>query len=350
MGELFVIDAAGTPEEIGAAVGTALRETLHAAAERHRAAVEATVGWERALAVAQLLWARTQAALPATAAELRGMSAASGVSPLVLCSLNALQETRFFFDRPLREDACTSLAVPPAAARDGAVLLAHNEDAGPSRHPLPYVLRARPRGEPAFVAFAYSGLFLYQGFNEAGIASTGNALTARDLVPGVPKLFAYREVLRARTLEAAIRATCRPERANGNNHLIATRQGEIVDVEVTGRRFAVLRAGDRPFAHTNHMLAPAVREVEAGETRGSRIRLERVSRMLERRAGDLTVADLQSILRDHATWPDAVCRHASATGADGTRTVASLVVDLSGGVLYLAPGTPCRAVYARLTL
>lgn len=354
MTEVPVIAAEGAPDDIGYAVGHALSETLQAAAERHRTALERGVGWERALAVARWLLAQVEPALPACVAELRGMSAASGVPLEVLFSLNALQETQFFARRLQFEDTCTSLAVPPAATRDGSVLLAHNEDAGPSRHPQPYVLLARPKDEPAFLAFAYSGLFLYQGFNDAGIASTGNALTASDLKPGFPKLLAYREVLRARTLEEAIRATCRPERANGNNHLIATREGEIYDIEVTGQRFAVHYAGNRPLAHTNHVLAPELREVEEGDTLNSQLRLNRVRRLLEERSGELSVADLQSILRDHANWPRSVCKHAAPADElareQGTRTVASLVVDVTAGTLYLAAGAPCQAEYVSFTL
>ncbi|MCX7624203.1 MAG: C45 family peptidase [Thermomicrobium sp.] len=351
MPSVLVLEASGSPSEIGETLGRALQPILREAVERHRSYLAANgIGWDRALALAARLRDDLAANLPATAEELAAMARAAALDVDALVSLNALQETLVLARRLPVDEGCTSLAVPPAATADGSVLLAHNEDALPCRHEQVYVVRCRPRDEPAFVAFAYSGLFLYQGVNELGIGSTGNALRMTDIRIGVPKLFLYREVLRATTLPSAIRAALLPERANGNNHLIATAEGEIYDVEVSGRRSALHYVGNAPFAHTNHVLAAELRDLEEGKTLGSQLRRNRAQRLLELEAGRHTVDTLRRILSDHANGPDAICKHLDPTRDDASRTIAGLVIDVTARELWVAAGPPCRAPFERVPL
>ncbi len=346
-----VIEASGSPAQIGETIGRALRPIVHSTIDRHRAYLEVQrIPWERALELAARFRDDLEGNLPATAEELHAMAQAAGQPVDALVSLNALQETLFLARRLAREEGCTSLAVPAAATADGSVLLGHTEDALPCRHEQVYVVRCRPAGEPAFVAFAYGGLFLYQGVNEAGIGSTGNALRATDIRIGVPKLFLYREVLRATTLAGAIRAALLPERANGNNHLIATAEGEIYDLEVTGRRSALHYVGNVPFAHTNHVLAPELRELEEGDTLDSQLRRNRAQRLLELEQGRHSSESLRAILSDHASQPNAICKHGIPGNHDTVRTIAAVVIDVTAGHIDVAAGPPCRVPFERFAL
>jgi isopenicillin-N N-acyltransferase-like protein len=246
-------------------------------------------------------------------AELRGMSAAARVPLEVLLSLYALQETLVFARRAGVDDGCTSLVCPPTGTANGWVLLAHNEDAGPSRHLQASVLRARPRGEPAFVAFADLGLLVYQGFNAPGLPRRAMRSRRRICSRASPSCLPIARCS-ARTLQCAIRATTRPEWAHGNTHLIATVEGRIGDVEVTGSRYALHPAGNRPLAQTNYGLVPALREVERRKTLDSHLRSKRVDQLLRERCGHLTMSALQAIVRDHANWPHTVCAHEDRAG------------------------------------
>jgi isopenicillin-N N-acyltransferase-like protein len=345
---LPVIDAAGTHEDIGAAIGESLRDGLQAVAAAHQDGVATALGWERALDIARQLIPYAEAAVPHCVAELRGMAAGSGVPFETLFSMNALQETRFLAAldgaAPIPDDdeGCTSLAATSYATANGHVLLAHNEDAGTIRRALPYVVRARPTGSPAFAGFAYSGLLLYQGFNEHGIGSVGNALYARDIRLGTPKLLAYRDVLAATFLEDAIRRTHRSGRANGNNHLLANQHGDLYDIEVTGEDVAVLPARGETLSHTNHITDRRLRSVEWGDTLNSRLRLHRVEALLARQEGQLTVDGVFAILSDHSNFPRSVCKHADPVHNPDVQTVASVVIDLTAGELHVRPGNPCR--------
>lgn len=341
---LPIIDVAGDHRTIGRAIGETLRDGLRAVAERHRSEVSNTLGWDRALEVAARLLPYAEREVPHCIAELYGTAESAGIPFGTLFSMNALQETRFLAARGGDEDdeGCTSLAVTGPATNDGTTLLAHNEDAGTIRQALPYVVRARPTGRPAFIGFAYSGLLLYQGLNDRGIGSVGNALTFNDVRSGTPKLLAYRDVLDATYLEDAIRRTQRAGRANGNNHIIANIDGDIYDNEVSATHSALLPGRDL-IAHTNHVLDPAMRELEWGDNLNSHIRLHRVETLLERGRGSHTVASLFAVLSDHSNFPRSVCKHADAEINPNVQTVASVVVDLSARQIHVRAGHPCTA-------
>ncbi len=346
-----MIEAQGSPGEIGHAIGRALASVLVEAIAQHQRWLSSLgIPWEQAEELARRFRDDLEATLPRTAEELHAMAQAAGVSVDALISLNALQETTVLARRLSHHEQCTSIGLPPATKREGVVLLAHNEDASPARLARPAVLKVRPADEPAFLTFTYGGLFLYQGVNEAGIGSTGNALSTSDIRIGVPKLFLYREVLRAITLPEAIRATMHPARANGNNHLIATAEGEVYDVEVTGRHAALLYAGNVPLVHTNHVLSPELRQFEEGETLDSELRRNRARRLIDLEVGRLSVESLQTVLRDHANAPASICKHPLPSDGRSSRTIASLIIDVTHRALWVTADAPCRTTYERYTL
>lgn len=353
---LPIVEVAGSHLQIGRGIGESLREGFREVAEAHRAGVEGSIGWERAMDIARALIPLTDEALPHCADELRGMADGSGVSYETLFSMNALQETRFLAGKDAAspipdedDDECTSLAVSGDASANGHVLLAHNEDAGTIRHAFPYVVKARPTGRPSFVGFAYSGLLLYQGVNDVGIGSVGNALYFRDIRPGTPKLLAYRDVLDATFLEDAIRRTRRSTRANGNNHLIANTYGDIYDIEVSGGESALLPGGDS-IAHANHALDEGMRTLEWGDLLNSVMRVTRVEKLLAKERGYHTVESVFALLSDHSNYPKSVCKHYDVEHNPHVKTVASVVIDLTAGELHVRPGNPCEAATTTVKL
>lgn len=355
---LPIIDVAGSHLEIGQGIGESLRDGLQEVAAVHQAAVERTLGWERAMSIARQLIPLADATVPHCMEELRGMAQGGGVSFESLFSANALQEIRFLAGRDAaspnpdddEDDECTSLAVSQRGTADGRVLLAHNEDAGAHRWPLRYVVRARPTGRPAFVGFAYAGCLLYQGLNDRGIGSVGNALYFTDIRPGSPKLLAYRDVLDATFLEDAMRRTFKPGRANGNNHLLANADGDIYDIEVSGGSHAVIPARGDWLAHANNAIDPALRALEWGDLLNSGMRLRRVEKLLEQGNGTHTVAGLFDILSDHSNYPKSVCKHADPVVNPDVQTIASVVVDLTAGELHVRDGNPCEAPTTTVSL
>jgi isopenicillin-N N-acyltransferase-like protein len=63
--------------------------------------------------------------------------------------------------------------------------------------------------------------------------------------------------------------------------------------------------------------------------------------------GEITASTLQAILRDHASEPDSICNHEDMGDElhDRSRTLLSLVMDLTDRMMWVAPGPPCCGEY-----
>ncbi len=333
-----LIETGGSWREIGHDVGRATREQLRAVAQSSRAELGPAADVDLAAAIAPYV-AATEASAPDIVAELHGMADGSGVPFEMLFALNAGAE----LNQAIGNYECTVVGITPAGTADGHVLLAHNEDTTAGWGDYAYVVRAEQADAPAF-AFTYAGLLLHQGLNAAGLASIGNALYARDAHPGVPKLFQYRRALTQTTIEGAIRTAIDPARAFGNNHLFATAEGDVYDIEVSGECWALLPAGNRFLAHANHFVAPELRHLDRDDDLlNSRLRQARVERLVEAAWGSLTPDDLKGIMADHANYPRSVCKHHAPESDLDYGTIGSVVIDVTAGTLWACAGNPCHA-------
>jgi isopenicillin-N N-acyltransferase-like protein len=109
-------------------------------------------------------------------------------------------------------------------------------------------------------------------------------------------------------------------------------------------------AEDGILLHTNHFLADigSARDVSPWAFPDSPFRLDRMRRIVDE-APALSVELAQSLLADHANYPNAICCHPDARygPAEQWATVASLVIELGARVLHLASGQPCSVPYVR---
>ena len=339
-----VLKASGTPWDMGHAIGSQTSRSLRAVVERFDQRMAGRLGDGGLTAKVEPYIECTEKVAPATLDEIRGMAEGAGVEFPSLFGLNAAQELT-------HGQGCSSLAVNGDATGDGSVILAHNEDNSPFYADHCYVVEGSPDEEPAFLAFAYAGLVLHQGFNERGIGSVGNALYSNDLKIGVPKLVAYREIMRSEFLEDAIRRCIRPERANGNNHVIASLDGEIYDVEASASKHRLLYAEDGVMAHTNHFTAPELQHLDSwADLLNSRIRLNRMRRLLNRDRGNITIDSIRKLLSDHANHPRSICKHVKPAVNEEVATVGSVIIDLTNSTLQATSGNPCEGNYRNVKM
>jgi isopenicillin-N N-acyltransferase-like protein len=243
---------------------------------------------------------------------------------------------------------CTSMAVNEERTADGHVLIAHNEDWLPEDEADVYVLHAKPKDEPPFLAMTYGGLLPNIGFNAAGIAQCCDSVYPNDSRIGIPRVIVSRAVLSAYTPGEAIGHVLVTHRAAGYNHLLAHDSGELYNVEVSARRFAILSSEDGFVVHTNHYLDPQMQTIESepDELIGTRIRYFRAQRLLK--SSPLhTVKSLQAIQRDHINHPNSICNHATEDQLplDREKTINALVIDLTSRALHIAWGNPCENQY-----
>ncbi len=343
-----LIKASGTPYEIGFTVGSSQADSIRAGLEITLSEFSSEEQANLASAVEPYL-AATEAAVPAILEEMQGMADGAELPLVDLMILNSSAELHQGLGHT---EACSVVGITQAGTRDGHVLLAHNEDEALEWTPHCCVIHAFPLSEPEFIAFTYGGLLLHQGLNSAGIGSVGNALYVQDAAVGVPKLLQYRRALAATTIEGAIRAVTASDRAFGNNHMLASRDGDLYDVEVTGSAWSMQSGGNRFLAHTNHLIQPSMIGLESPEEDllNSRIRLNRLEHLIDDSWGELDLESLTAIMADHGNYPKSVCKHGAPESDLDYGTIGSVVMDLTAGRLSACSGNPCRGEWLEVTL
>lgn len=341
-----LIETGGAWRDIGYDVGLSVRDQIQTAATSTRAELGGIEPVDVIGSIAPYL-RFTEEVAPDVIAELQGMAEGSSVPFETLFVLNASAE----LVQSLGRFECTVVGITAAGTADGHVLLAHNEDATAGWGDLTYVIKAQPEDAPPFIAFTYAGLLLHQGINAAGLGSVGNALYARDARPGIPKLLQYRRAITRVTIEEAIRTVTDPRRAYGNNHLFATADGDLYDVEVSGSQWAMRSGGNGFLAHANHFTLPGMTDLDReDDLLNSRLRQTRVETLVEREWGGLEASGLRRLMADHANYPRSVCKHHAPESDLDYGTIGSVVIDVTARALWACAGNPCRGEWREVRL
>jgi isopenicillin-N N-acyltransferase-like protein len=342
-----LIRVSGSHREIGRQIGEAcsrqVRQSIANATSLLASAYDQLeLTWEGAQIHARKYMPFAQERYPRYVDELLGMAEGAGVSYEDLTVVNAMEAVT---TDALHLTKCTSIAVNGQRTSDGHVLIAHNEDWVPEDEDGVYVVHAAPDDEPPFLAMTYGGLLPNIGFNADGIAQCCDSVYPDDARIGIPRLIVSRGVLAARTPADAMRHMLAPHRAAGYNHLLVHESGEMYNVEVSARRFATLYGQDGMLVHTNHYLAPTMREIEAQpeELISSRVRYFRAMRLVKR-VQKHSIKSLQAIQKDHVNYSNSICNHAVETEIplDREKTVNAMVIDLTARQMHIAWGNPCE--------
>jgi isopenicillin-N N-acyltransferase-like protein len=97
------------------------------------------------------------------------------------------------------------------------------------------------------------------------------------------------------------------------------------------------------LAHANHYQTEDFAAQETGSIPDSPARLARMSELIERHWGAITVETLKELLADHAGDPAGICRH----GATGWHSIAGYIADPAKGVLHVRRGHGCLGTWHR---
>jgi isopenicillin-N N-acyltransferase-like protein len=375
-----VIEARGTPYQVGFQIGVAARDSMRTMHAETRA--EYGDKWQALLQQSIPFVEATRQHLPRVMEEMRGVAEGSGIpfDDLFLMSVEELlyEEVRGTTSPPapllvgegrgatspptplLRKEGgsllpsptgrragdeghkgCSDLAAAPPATRDGHVWLAHNNDLGPGARTHLFVTKLRVEGAPEVLAVTVGGWFISIGMNSAGLALTGNQLSANDSRAGIPRLLIVREILAQTARDDALAVALHPARASSYNNIIAARDARIVNVEGSATA-AALTWSDQvggALAHTNHYLDATMRRYEA-DTASLAMSASRCARALDyvqKYRGKIDFEICARFVRDHVYAPWSVCKHAGQSV-----TVFSAIIDLTAGKMWLASGNPCQ--------
>jgi isopenicillin-N N-acyltransferase-like protein len=344
------IRVGGSHREIGRQIGEACTTQVHRSVENAHlllanAYEDLQLTWDGAQIQARKYLPFAQERYPQYVDEMIGIAEGAGVPFDDVAVLNALEAVTM---DALHLSKCTSMAVNERHTADGHVLIAHNEDWLPEDEDDVYVVHVTPNDEPPFIAMNYGGLLPNVGFNAEGIAQCCDTVYPTDIRIGIPRVVVSRAVLAARTLGDAIRCAVSPHRAAGYNHLIVHESGELYNVEVSAKRFAILYGQDGYVVHTNFYQDPQLQSIEdePDELIGTRVRYHRATRMLLS-TEQHTVKSLQAIQKDHINFPNSICNHAEhdLDPLDREKTINALVLDLTARAMHIAWGNPCVNAY-----
>lgn len=347
-----LVETSGAPFERGQQYGeqTADLVRFNLAGYRRLFEHDAGLGWPEALAQARKYLRPIEGYAPHLLEEMRGIAAGAAVSLDDILALNCRTEILSMGAIPLREE-CTAMFVAPEATGDGHTLLAQNWDWANTLRGGTVLLRVEQPGKPTVLTLTEAGMVGKIGFNSAGVGVVTNFLRHDHRRSGVPFHLILREALKAPRLGLAVAAVYTGPRADSGNYLLAHADGEALDLEAAPSDIGFLYPQDGLLVHTNHFLTPRLQAGDVGILASDHtlLRYGRALRLLRARAGQITVETLKSVLRDHFNHPKSICRHPDPGQPEIERsaTLASVIVDLSAGEMYLAAGEPCETEYQK---
>ena len=304
LGDLIVLDVAGTYEEMGrqyaALLGPDLRRVYQQQLHDHeRAVARGDFGASVLDRLGIPLWSGIGGAFDDSHLhdELAGMATGLGVPRRDLMrALLALG------------GGSTVFAATRSATADGRALIGRNvdwDDALGARKPV--VVHYRPsNGDLEYLAAGWPLVGLPTvGVNEAGFALSFNYFVTEPQVGMLLPQWPHRRALQtARTVEDGIRVfTEARERGISSFMVMADAAGDLAMVECTPAQCAVFRPDGDWFGQANHARTPEMIPFDRYRSPDSFDRRAGMEAAVTRRLGRLTPATAAEILRDRSTHP-----------------------------------------------
>ena len=283
-------------------------------------------------------------------AMMEGMSEGSGLSMKDLFYLTGCFELDAAFPAYL---ACTSYAASGKATKDGKTILGQNYDW--YHGSIPVVLRIKPDHGPAFLSVTLAGHLPQVGINEYGIGQFVNILLTATAGPGVPYNVLVAKVLTQKNVPDMIRTITQAPRAIAFNHMLAGKDGEIIDVETAPYSCGLVLPHDDILAHANHYECHYLKKDDFADQTSfpdTFLRAYRLQQLMEEKRGELCPEVMKQLLTDHRGYPDCICRHLDTTGPIGEQfeTSMSMIAVPEDGYI-LATNNPCtNGDYKKYTL
>jgi isopenicillin-N N-acyltransferase-like protein len=339
-----VLHVSGTHREVGAQIGAACAGALQRAVD-FDAMIPASRTRAEQLALADRYREATAAAHPWFLDEVEGAAEAAGVDPLAVFAC-ATEEIWYVHRAHAAEGRCSDLvAVSPATAA-GRVLVAHNNDLSRPYQDELVAIEWDVTGDPTVLTIG-NGILISVGWNSAGLSLTGNELSPNDERVGIPREIQVRAMLRHPTMDGMIGEALRHDRASSYNIVLASRDGDVVNVEGSAMAAELTGTDDRGhLVHTNHYVSERMLEREGDPEYAphSAVRHRRATELLEAvPPGTVTPESMREMLSDHENPPDALCRHPELWGGD-TATAFWCVADVTDMRITFGRGNPCDSI------
>ncbi len=293
---------------------------------------------------------------PDIRAELEGIARGAGLSVEEIIALNARYEVNFSLGlAPLcAVDGCTSVAAVPPATEDGHTIIGQNWDWLPRFQDFNVILEVEQEGKPGIITQPEAGVLAHRGMNSAGLGACFNGMaSSRDTFGDtVPFLLIMRGILGAASYSEALKAVLSAQTTLSGNFLIAHRDGEAIDLEVSPDGVRYIYPDNGILTHSNHFIVTGgdFSDMLKPLYPDTLFRPRRAAQVLAAENGRIGIETFQRAFRDHFSYPSSICRHKDdrAEGILEWVTLYSTVMDLNEKALYTAKGCPCQSEYARV--
>lgn len=331
MPEFPVVDAAGSPYEVGRVHGAAVAGMVRAEVEARLGGMDRDETFRHVGGVEAFVKGRA----PHLLDEVRGIADGSGID----------QRAALWLQWGTRApEACTAFAVGPEFTGDETVYAGQTKDTGPGANEQSIVLRVRPDGRPAILSFSYAGHLAQIGISSTGVSLWGMSLYIDSPGGGGGPLL-KRMLLECESVAAMRELAGALADGNGGAFGFSDADGNVGVLERLPGRQVWLDGGRDSIGHANMIASPepADRVLDCYPTRcpSAGARHRRVNEGLAERRGGFDVAAGFAVLSDQRDHPMSICRE--TTEVDGILTNAAIVTEPLKGRLHVTYGPPTKA-------
>lgn len=339
---------ADTPFERGVQYGEQAKEKIIAGVDSYREIFRQTMdsSWESIKKYTRHFIEYLEKELPDILMEAKGIAKGAEVDLEDIMVLNCRYEITKFPFIP----ECTTCAVLPEAAEGNKTYLVKNWDYRAGIIDNIVILHIENSNGTEIIGLAEAGQLIREGFNSNGVGIVNNALKSKNdnTKIGIPVTFLRRRVLDSKTYAEAKEYIENAKREVSNNILIASKDGEALDMEVHPLGVEKIEPVKGIITHANHFVAK--REINDGEESP---RDERLKALLMKHHGCINVDIIKQALADHENYPKAICRHpadASLPLFRRSMTVAAMIVDFEESTVHICAGPPCEGEFKAFKL
>ncbi|MBC8538712.1 acyl-CoA--6-aminopenicillanic acid acyl-transferase [Christensenellaceae bacterium NSJ-63] len=353
---VHVLTAEGTAREVGLAHGSEAGELVKKTIAAYQTMFENQgIAWKKANAIARTYIPAITDYNPEFIEEMEGIAEGAGVPFDDILTLNCRSEITFQ-SGSTNTDGCTTVSVTPERAEHGDTLLCQTWDWKMALRECVLLLRVKKPGKPEIITLVEAGTLAKMGMNSAGVGILLNALASDCKAEGVPLLLALRGILEADNFCHAVAAATKKRVACCGNVMMATRDGEALDIELAGEDFDVLYPKESILVHTNHFVSNRVPRYPYKDTMkfgaaSSFMRRGRVDKLLRMVEGPIGLSDIKRVFSDHADYPNGICSHENPTEpkADRYCTTCCVLMNLTKGEIHVCPANPCDTPFVKFT-
>lgn len=291
--------------------------------------------------------------------ELQGISEGAGINFEDIMLLNCRTELQKMKTGKGVDEACTAIAVMGDVSENGCTYIGQNWDNFYAcKKTLIAHLIIQKNGKPSIFYVGEAGIISRMGMNSAGIGGCVTSLSSNGPVcqEGIPLQFVLRGVMDSPTLSEAIDAVVRMPNGAVNNLMIASKNGDVIDLELDHDNCQYVEPADGIMVHTNHYIHPNRPHypyscIYTGSSIVRKIRSEKILRKVKEEKGKINGQDIKAVFSDHGDYPYSICVHKGEEKElkqQEIQTVYSFLCDLEHLEMEIAIGNPCQSEYVKI--